>query len=371
MILLFMTVVIPVVAGGIFTELPWGGGGKRGSAEGRGLAEFLFRWIGGQMCLWAGFHIICVPFILRGRSFGDVVKVYVVYMAALILLSLARQIRFLASLARRDKGMGTDSRISGKREKTGRKADKVAVVLWCCAGCLLLLQLAAACFLAYEEGDDAFYVAISTSTVDADTMYQKHPYTGGPVELDARHALAPFPVWVALIARLTGIHPATTAQVALPVILIVMAYGCIYLLGNRLCGGDARKLPLFLLMAECLVLFGGYSTYSVENFLLVRTAQGKAVLAAIVLPFLLLLLYLLLERQKEGVRVGAGSWFLLALTMVTGCLCSTLGSFLTCLFVGIAGLCGAVCLRRWKSLPLLAGCCIIPMGMVFLYFWMR
>lgn len=371
LILLLLSMVVPVVTGGIFAGSS-GNGGKKGILDKEGwLSKLLFRWIGGQMCLWAGFHMICVPFILRGGNFGEVVKIYVVYMAALILLSLAREIRFLAS--RNGRGKGTGPVFGRKRKEEGKKGrtDKVALALWCCVGCLLLFQLVAACFLAYEEGDDAFYVAISTSTVDADTMYQKLPYTGGPSVLDARHALAPFPIWVAFMAKLSGMHPAMTAQVALPVVLIGMAYGVLYLLGSRLCGGDTRKLPLFLVLAECLVLFGGYSTYSAENFLLVRTAQGKAVLASIVIPFLLLLLCLLLERCKEGGGTGAWYWCLFALTMVTSCLCSTLGSFLTCLFVGIVGLCGAVCFKRWKILPLLAGCCVIPMGMVLLYFWMR
>ncbi len=368
MILLLSAVMIPVAAGGIFTGLP-GEGRKKGIFDGKGWSRLLFRWVAGQMCLWAGFQAICVPFILQGRNFGDVVNLFLAYGAALILLSLAREIRYLASLPGKVKkgAMG----ISWKHKKREGKPDKIARMLWCCAACLLLLQLVAACFLAYEEGDDAFYVAISTSTVDADTMYQKLPYTGGSSELDARHALAPFPIWVAFMARLTGMHPATMAQVALPVVLIGMGYGIFYLLGSRLYKGDGRKLAFFLIMVECLVLFGGYSTYSAENFLLVRTAQGKAVLASIVIPFLLLLFYLLLERQKEGGRAGAGCWSLFALTMVAGCLCSTLGSFLTCLLVGVAGLCGAVCFRRWKILLPLAGCCVIPLGMVFLYFWLR
>ena len=45
-------------------------------------------------------------------------------------------------------------------------------------------------------------------------------------------------------------------------------------------------IPFFMILTELLLLFGGYSVYSVENFVMVRASQGKAILAGIILPFL-------------------------------------------------------------------------------------
>ena len=221
---------------------------------------------------------------------------------------------------------------------------------------------------AYEEGDDAFYVAISTITENADTMYRKLPYTGGTTGLDARHGLAPFPIWVSFLAKASGIPSVTMAHVVLPMILIIMSYGIYYLLGRHLLGSHKAGLPLFMILVELLILFGGYSVYSAENFLLVRTAQGKAVLANIIIPFLMLLMVLLLEKQEKQERAGVGYWFLLALAMTAGCLCSTLGTLLTCILVGVTGLCAAVCYRRWRVLVPTALCCMIPVLLALLYF---
>lgn len=197
-------------------------------------------------------------------------------------------------------------------------------------------------------------------------MYQVLPYTGGATELDMRHGLAPFPIWVAFLARVSGMHAATVAQVVLPVTLIGMAYIIYYMIGRRLFSGSSRRgLPLFMLFLEVLVIFGGQSLYTAENFLLVRTAQGKAVLACIIIPFLFFLLLLLFERMQK--RQSAEYWILLGLTMTAGCLCSTQGALLTCVLVGMGSLSAVVSCRRWRILIPAAACCVIPAGMAVFY----
>jgi len=120
-----------------------------------------------------------------------------------------------------------------------------------------------------------------------------------------------------------------------------------------------------------LVFFGGYSTYSAENFLLVRTAQGKAVIANVVIPFLFCLFLQMFNKLEQSERKTGKYWWLMGCTMVTGCLCSTLGSLLTCMLVGIVGLCTIVCYKNWKWLVPMALCCVCPMVCALLYFVFR
>lgn len=321
----------------------------------------VFRWVSGQFCLWAGFQLICVPMILAERKFSDVVVLFSGYMAAMVLLAAA------VSLRRRAKG---DVRVRTAAQVDGKK-DLAAVFLWICVTALLLLQLVLAVLLAYEEGDDAFYVAVSVTTEAADTMYLKLPYTGFTTELDARHALAPFPVWVAYLSRLTGIRTVVMAHVALPLALVTMSYAVYFLLGKRLFPDSRRKQSLFLLLVEVLILFGGYSLYSAENFLLVRTAQGKAVFANIVVPFLFFLFLVILEELQPDRKTDLKHWLLVALVMITGCLCSTQGTLLMCILLGVVGLCTVVCYRRWKLLLPMAACGVIPVGVAALHLLMK
>lgn len=349
LLLVVLLFAIPTVVGSLAADVePVGKKGKM---------NLPLWWVCGQILLWAGFQVICVPMVLARRSFVDVVILFSCLMAGMLLFAVAVGIR------RRTKAAFLVRVVDAHDSQR----DAVTVFLWCCVAVLLVLQLAVAALFAYEEGDDAYYVAISVITNDAETMYIKFPYTGGATGIDLRHGLAPFPVWVTYLARLTGMHPATVAQIALPMALIVMSYSLYYLLAKRLFS-DRKKIALFMLLVEVLVLFGGYSLQSVENFLLVRTGQGKAVLANIIIPFLFLLFLGILEELQHGKVVGPWRWLMMAAAMIAGCLCSTEGALLLCSLLGAVGLCILVCYRRFKLLLPMAGCCIVPVIVAFLYF---
>ena len=331
----------PIAVGGLFVRIFDGRGGP---------AVFM-----GQLFIWALFQVISVPFVLCEGSFSHVVAVFGVASASMALAGL-----FCWFV----RGRGKKEEISGK----GR-VSKYGTALWIVFALLLAFQLFQAVFLAYGDGDDAYYVAVSAITENADTMYQKLPYTGGTTGVDARHGLAPFPVWIAFLARVSGIRAVSVAQVVLPLFLIPMTYGCYALLGKRLLAGKKKELlPAFLIGTELLVIFGGYSFYSVEHFMIARSCQGKAVLGSIILPALCYLFYGLLEDLQENKGLSFKKWggFLCALT--AGCLCSTMGAFLLCLFVAVSGLCTAVCYRRWKVLFPLASCCLPCVVYALLYF---
>lgn len=175
----------------------------------------------------------------------------------------------------------------------GSKAGESRDCLWVLAGVLLLVQLVLAVLMVYGDGDDAYYVAISAAAEESGRMYQKIPYTGMHTELDVRHGLAPFPIWIAWLAQMTGITTVIVAKTLVPVALISMTYGVFYLLGSRVLfagEGAYRKkkwaLPAFLLCTEVLVLFGDYSYYTVENFMIARSRQGKAALGSILIPMI-------------------------------------------------------------------------------------
>lgn len=336
--------IVPILAGGLFHKTE------------KGFGRLLFMWISGQVTLWAGFQCICVPLILLQRTLSDVKWIFLGGMGVLAIAGCV--ILFVAGnkAQNRWKVLKTDTQVSGRQ-----------AALWSVFFAVLAVQLILTGILAYEEGDDAFYVAISTITVDAETMYSKLPYTGGTTGLDARHGLAPFPIWISVLSVLSGVPAVTLAHIAIPIVLIMMAYAIYYVIGCHLLEKRRKYLPYFMILTEIMILFGGYSVYSAENFLLVRTSQGKAVLANIIIPFLLLLFMILLERIQRKERT-LKVWLLIALSMVTACLCSTLGALLVCILLGIVGLCILVCYRKWSVLLGMVVCCMVPVGVAVLYF---
>lgn len=349
LILAVLLGAVPLAVGGILADGP----------EERTGGGLVLRWVGGQFLLWAGFQLICVPLVLKQEEFGVVVLLYGLFILALLLMSAAMSIR------RRARRMSLHLPRSFDDMRRGSE-----LLLWLVFAGLLLFQLVQAVRLTYADGDDAYYVAVSAITENAETMYQKLAYTGGTTELDVRHGLAPFPIWISFLARVSGMPAVSVAHVVLPVVLIFMSYAIFYLLGRRLFSERDGRLPLFLIFTEILVLFGDYSFSTAENFMIARSRQGKAALGSIVLPFILYLLLVLLQKLQEKERADGIYYLLLGAATVTGCLCSTLGALLVCMLVGLAGLLGALCYRERRILLPMAGCCVpcVCYALLYLFF---
>lgn len=344
-----LLLMIPAVIGSLFVKI---------YSEKNGL---IFGWISGQIVLWAGFLVICVPAILSRQSFTLVCNLFHLFTIGWVCIALVVWVRRFAP--------GRKKNSQNSLKELRKHLDRSEMFLWGVFWVLLLMQFIMAVILAYEEGDDAFYLAIATITEEADTMYIKLPYTGGTTGLDARHGLAPFPVWIAYLGRTVGMHPLIIAQVVLAVTIPAMAYGIYYLIAKHICRENKKNVPFFMVLVELLVIFGGYSAYSVENFLLVRASQGKAVLANIALPFLLYLLMLLVDDLQEEQKSSKVLWMLMAGTAASGCLCSTQGTILVCLLLGVAGICITWAYKNLKVLISLMFVCVLPVGMALMY-WM-
>lgn len=334
--LIIWLLVVPVCVGTLFFSADKKSG------------RLIFAWVSGQMLLWALFQLLCVPVILKEGSYVRMQRLYLMVVVALLVTAAMRWVMIRSR-----------NRTRLRLVKNGDGERKFSTwVLWGIFGALLLLQLALAVRMTYADGDDAFFVAISTITENSEVMYSRHPYTGETMELDIRHGMAPFPIWITFLARMSDVRAVSVAHVAAPLALITMAYAVFYLIGSRLCGNKEERIPLFMVFTSILVLFGDYSFYTVENFMVARSRQGKAALGSIMIPMLFFLLLLLLEYLQNNKKIPWMYWVLLGSTMTAGALASTLGAMLCCMLVGITVLCSAVCYRRWKFLFAAATCCV-------------
>lgn len=327
-----LLLVIPTCIGYIFVNVD------------KGIKKLPFRWISGQIVLWAGFQLITVPLVLKERRVTELIFYYQLFIAVLLLWTI------VLFLYRRKK--------SSLRVLYEAPKGKWYRVAWVGFWGLLLFQLFQAVVMVYSDGDDAFYVAEATHAANSGTMYLKIPYTGWPTELEVRYGLAPFPIWISFLAKVSGMRTVSVAHVVLPIVLISMTYAVYYLLGSKIFDKKKEYIPLFLIFTELLVLFGDYSFYTVENFMIARSRQGKAALGNIIVPVLILLLFLLMEKLQEAQKITFGFWVLLAAALTASCLCSTLGALLACMLVGVTGLCAAVCYRKWLVLIPMAACCV-------------
>jgi hypothetical protein len=336
-ILVGLLLLLPCLVGGLFINR------KEGELMGWPLS-LTGALLQGHLLLWAVFQLISIPFILKEKPFTQLVVLFGVLMGLLAAAGLYGWIRGLLPIKR--------------HSAINWQTEVMPMVLWLIFWGLLLYQIIQVFTMTYQDGDDAYYVAISTLAEESDTMYRKQPYTVGVTKLDVRHGLAPFPIWIAALARVSGIKTVAVAHVAVPAVLIPMTYGVFALIGRQLFSAKKDQLPLFLILTEVLVLFSDYSIMSPENFLIARTRQGKATLGNLVFPFLIYLLLRMLKKLDKREKIELRFWFLMAACVMTGCLCSTLGALLCGLLAVVAGITGAICYRKWKFMVPMALCCL-------------
>lgn len=295
----------------------------------------------GYILMWAVFQLIAVPVVLRAGKFR---QVELIFEAACLTFAIAGALLFMLQL----KGGLWEKSVSRGKEAWGKVRSRegaVALALWAVFFGSLLFQAAQAYRLAYADGDDAYYIPISTAANLGGGMYAVDSYTGAPTTLDMRHGLAPFPIWVSFIAAKCGVNAAVAAHSLMPLVLIPVTYVLYLEIGKLLCrdvvsGKEGRAvtgrnilLPVFMIFVSLLQIWGNYSIYPASTFLLTRTRQGKAALGNVILPFLLLLLYKIAEEVKEQGKAGMQNVLWMMAAMTAGCLCSTMAGFLCGLLV--------------------------------------
>lgn len=329
-----------------------------------------FLWVTGQLFLWAIFQMVCVPMILKQHAILIALgtEAFPVLVVLMQILGLGLAILGTGLLVKKKCPCKNSEDALHVVSDEIKSMGHLYKILWVVFAVLLILQLVMAVTMTYRDEDDAYYVATATIAAESNTMFRKQAYTGGTTGLDARHGLAPFSIWMAFLARVSGVPAVTVAHIFVPILSILMAYAIYYLIGCKLLRkGNRERLPLYLVFTELLILFGNYSRYTSENFLIARSRQGKAALGSLMVPLVFYLMLEILGRMQENIKIEKLWWILLACTVMTGCLCSTMGAVLMCVLIGLIGICSAVCYKRLRLLILSGTCCVPAVVYALLY----
>lgn len=309
--------------------------------------SIVLSYVYGMVAEFAVFQILAIPAIFLKMRFTIFVCICAGIFAIFALISLILNIRRLKSFF-------INNVMSVKRWPWW-----AAVVI-----VLILFQAYQLGVNEYRDLDDSFYVATSVTTWETDTMYQYNAYTGEAYSAyPARYILAPFPVFIAMIGKLLFTHPTIIAHSVLPFVFIPMAYGVYWLVGRLLFKDDMKKNWLFLALICILNLFGNQTVYTVSTFLLTRIWQGKAVLAAILLP---LIIYVSLKvYHSEMVRAD---WVMLFGVMLASCMVSSMGVVLAPVELVVFVLTYAFLQKNYMNIWKALICCIpnVLVGVIFL-----
>ena len=178
--------------------------------------------------------------------------------------------------------------------------------------------------------DDAVLETVRT-TLSTGTMFQYQPLTGQKMELGMiiSKKIITLPLYDAYLVNLTGIEPSVLLYDVLTVQTLVAVYLSTLLLVSRIYEKARRKSILFAMFLGMLLLSGDYFKETLSYHIVYNGYLGMTICMAVILPYLLFLLY---SWYMEENREQAVSWKRRALYFFKIVLC-----FLTSIFItGIA-----------------------------------
>ena len=336
-------ILIPVVVGSAFDF-------------GRGIREKIaWSWLFGQLFLWSAFQAIAVFEVSKGNSFSELKTIY--FVIVMVSIGISAVITVTRSVIKKKKGES----VFGEKGESIRtffgSLDTLRKALFITGCAIILTETVLLAVLSYADGDDSYYVAETTMTAVSDKMYFALPYTGRGAPLDIRHSFAPFPTWLAFISVITQTVPVSMAHVMFPVISLPITYALYALFGKEILEEKSKELPVYMFFTALLILFGFYSYMTPEKFLLTRLRQGKATLASLVIPMILMCLYMVLKNLRDNKKTDLRIYILLFMLNIAGCMCSSLGAVLCVVPPVLCAVFSWIAYKRFRHVPFLLLSC--------------
>lgn len=317
--------------------------------------------LAGYLIMWAVFEIITIPAVVL-IQYDNFLFVLRWFMVAAILLAIAGVIICYFDGAQRRNRFERPLISDTVPYRPGIEAKIEWILFFALVGFQLYMSVTRTSF----DGDDAYYVVQSLMAQQNGAMYRNHPYTGRSAPLDARHALAVFPMWVAFIAVKADMHATIVSHVIMPLVLIPLSYLVYYEIGKTLFASRKENIPVFMIIMGMFQMFGNVSIYTNEAFFLTRTWQGKSVAGSFVIPMLFLIVLWIFEKDKEK-RREAGLWIMLVCLNMTAGACSSIAVFLLVFLLAMMAFCFMIVERDIRIAVKLGLTCIPSAAYVLLY----
>lgn len=309
----------------------------------------MIEWIVGFFVLLALFEMVAIPCIFKKFSLKTL---------SLLILSIT------GGLCAMSLFLNWKEILQEIKSMSRRKPDK----LWVIVFLLIAFQTGMLGLGMHIDDDDAFYVATSVTALDTNTLYEIDPYTGQQYwTFPARYVLSPLPMLGAVVGKIIKLRPTIFYHTVLPFFLIPMAYGVFALIGEKVFRDDTEKKAQFLLFVSTVNLFSATSVLTQGHFLLVRIWQGKAILANIILPFLLYFALKYFEKNYLTMR----EWTTLLCTMLAGCFVSSMGILLCAIMVEVLAFLQVLRSRKIRLLIQITLACIPNLALASIYLLIR
>jgi len=250
----------------------------------------------GVAIMLALFQIVAVPMIIVGTSFSRLLIVWTCVILICTVFLIARNIQNMKE---------TIYSYFSDMHKLLHEKNKETQIIWSFALLLIVFETCIMLFRTHMDADDSRFIAEAMEAFEKNSLLRIHPITGAslnfPIGEMIKDVVSPYPLFIAAIAKLTGIHPAVLSHAILPVIFIPYAYVVSYLIADFLFK-DKRKVGYFMFIIAIVVLFSFESTYSWGYTMLSIIWQGRSIAAVIMLPLLwyVLMFFLRSDEYSKG-----------------------------------------------------------------------
>ncbi len=248
---------------------------------------------------------------------------------------------------------------------------KESMIYWGIFFVILAFQMVMSVVMASFDGDDAYYVVESLLAQQADVMNTILPYTGTSTSLDIRHALAVITMWIAFLAKESSVHATIVSHSIVPLFVIPLVYLVYVEIGRVLFRDRQQVIPVFMIIVSFLLMFGNVSIYTPATFFLMRTWQGKALVANLVFPMIFWLFLWMFEDAKmssgalrkekewEQPRREVCPWIILAFVNMLSGMCSSMGVIFG---TGLVGILTLILTGYTKKIKMIgrAALCVVP-----------
>ncbi len=214
-----------------------------------------------------------------------------------------------------------------KQRKAGWQRDIKGDVFVLVYGIIFAAVLLAQLYFAYGyevnewSYDDYDYVVNSQDMISSDTLSYVSYTTGEMPNNQEKRVVVSWPAYISYLAKISGFEVTTVAHTIMPPLFLLIAYLVYFYLSGLIFTKLDNRLIFMILLAVGFA-FGLHSHYSVSFRLLCTIWQGKAILSAILVPFMIThLAFLYSDKVDRGnllplVSIAIGSCSLTTMSML-------------------------------------------------------
>lgn len=212
--------------------------------------------------------------------------------------------------------------------------DSGASIFLFVAFLVIAYQMYVYVFKMHLDEDDARWIAEANDALVKNRMLLHNPatgeYIGRFVGEMVKDVFSPWCMYLAWLSRMTGVRAVVVAHTVYPPVLLGLSYCAYYEIGCQLFKGKHER-GIFLLMVSVLNLFMAGNVYTQSVFTLTRIWQGKAVVAAVMIPAIFCII--LRIHAEDSIK----DWALMIVAGASCCLFSGMGIAIGLLMLAVYG----------------------------------